>query len=86
MPIGPNGEKRPANPIEAGIMAARVAVGDIDEEYVEKPEPKPNRSKGGKKGGKARAESLTPERRSEIAAHAAATRWKQRDQKKPNVA
>ena len=43
MPIGSKGERRPANPIEAGIMVARVAVGDIDEEYAEKLEPKPNR-------------------------------------------
>ena len=31
---------------------------------------------GGMKGGKARAESLTPERRKEIAKMAAAARWK----------
>lgn len=31
---------------------------------------------GGKKGGKARAEALTPERRREIAKKAAATRWR----------
>jgi hypothetical protein len=31
---------------------------------------------GGKKGGKARAEKLTPEQRSEIARKAAAARWK----------
>ena len=30
---------------------------------------------GGKKGGKARAESMTPERRKEIAQKAAAKRW-----------
>ncbi len=30
---------------------------------------------GGLKGGKARAESLTPERRAEIARNAAAKRW-----------
>lgn len=30
---------------------------------------------GGKKGGKARAEKLTPERRSEIARKAARARW-----------
>ena len=75
MPIGPKGERRPTNPIEAGIMVARIAVGDIDEEYVEQPTPTPARSKGGKKGGKARAESLTPEQRSEIAAKAANARW-----------
>jgi hypothetical protein len=32
-------------------------------------------SKGGKKGGKARAEALTPEERSEIAKKAAEARW-----------
>lgn len=33
-------------------------------------------SKGGKAGGKARAAALTPERRSEIAKKAVATRWR----------
>jgi hypothetical protein len=43
--------------------------------------PKKNRAavalgrKGGKKGGPARAEALTPERRREIAKKAAETRW-----------
>jgi GTP cyclohydrolase III len=32
--------------------------------------------KGGLKGGKARAEALTPEKRAEIAKKAAAARWK----------
>ena len=75
MPIGPKGEKRPANPIEAGIMVARIAVGDIEEEYVEQPKPTPNRAEGGRKGGKARADALTSERRAEIAALGAAARW-----------
>jgi hypothetical protein len=34
--------------------------------------------KGGLKGGKARAESLTPEQRSELARRAALTRWAKR--------
>ena len=75
MPIGPNGEKRPSDPFAAGIMAARILVGDIEEEYVDQPTPTPNRSNGGKKGGKARANKLTPEQRSEIATKAANTRW-----------
>ena len=75
MPIGPKGEKRPANPIEAGVMVARIAVGDIEEEYAEQPTPTPKRANGGKKGGKARAKSLTPERRAEIAAQGASARW-----------
>lgn len=36
---------------------------------------KADSSKGGKAGGKARAEKLTPEERSEIAKKAAAKRW-----------
>jgi hypothetical protein len=34
--------------------------------------------RGGLKGGKARAEKLSPERRSEIAKKAAASRWNQK--------
>ena len=33
--IGPEGQVRPANEMDAGIMAARIAVGDIPEEYEE---------------------------------------------------
>ena len=75
MPIGPKGEQRPVNPIESGIMVARIAVGDLEEELVDVPTPTPNRANGGTKGGKARAEALTPERRREIAAQAADARW-----------
>ena len=47
-----------------------------------KPEPeltgkKADSRKGGKKGGKARADKLTPEERSEIARKAAQARWKE---------
>jgi hypothetical protein len=35
--------------------------------------------KGGLKGGKARAESMSAERRSELARHAAQARWARRD-------
>ena len=79
MPTGPKGEKRPANPIEAGIMVARIAVGDIEEEYEEQPKPTPGRAAGGKKGGEARADALTPEQRREIARNAAAARWDRED-------
>ena len=76
MPIGPNGERRPSNPIEAGIMAARVASGDIEEEYATRTgKPTSARSAGGKNGGPARAKALTPERRTEIAKAGAAARW-----------
>jgi hypothetical protein len=58
--------------IGAAVMVARIATGEIDD-----PKGKaPNRAKGGKAGGKARADSLIPARRAEIAASAAAARWK----------
>ena len=76
MPIGRNGEKRPTNPIEAGIMVARIAVGDIDEDYVEKPKSMPNRSEGGKKGGRVRAVRLTAAQRHEIARKGGVARWR----------
>ncbi len=75
MPIGPKGERRPTNPIESAIMVARIAVGDIEEEHVDQPASTPNRSKGGAKGGKARADKLTAEQRSAIASKAAKSRW-----------
>lgn len=51
---------------------------------MEKPEPPPEKNPaavtlgrlGGLKGGKARADKLTPEYRKEIAKKAAETRWK----------
>lgn len=47
---------------------------------LSKPEPKMSKKYagrlGGLKGGQARAESLSPERRSEIAKKAAEARWK----------
>jgi hypothetical protein len=39
----------------------------------------PNRAKGGHKGAKARAASLTPQQRSEIAQAAATAGWKKGD-------
>ena len=81
MPIGPKGERRPTNPVESGIMVMRIATGDIEEEYTDIPEVAPaakrmpNKAKGGKKGGKARAESLTAEERSDIARAGAKARW-----------
>jgi len=52
-------EGRPAPPDDSGKDPAAVSLG----------------RRGGLKGGVARASSLTPERRSEIAKKAAAKRW-----------
>ena len=61
MPRGPNGEKRPADPIANAVHVMRIATGQIEDEL-----PAATRA-GGLKGGKARAEALTPEKRREIA-------------------
>jgi hypothetical protein len=75
MPKGPRGEKRPADVIGAAIMVAKIATGEIEE-----PRGKaPKRARGGRKGGKARAASLGPAERSEIARTAALARWKKGD-------
>ena len=72
MPKGPKGEKRPADVIGAAILVGRIATGDAED----KPSKAPKRAKGGRKGGAARALSMTPEERSRIAHIAAAARWK----------
>ena len=68
MPRGPNGEKRPADTIGAAVMVAKIATGEIEEELPENREGKVN-------GGKARADSMTQEERSELARTAARARW-----------
>jgi hypothetical protein len=72
MPKGPKGEKRPADVVSNAVKIARIATGEEEDSVVSA------RSKGGKKGGKARARTLTPQQRSEIAHAAASARWKKR--------
>ena len=66
--------KTPKRPRDTNQLAKRI----VDIATGEEPEEEINeaRSKAGKKGAKARARSLTPEERSEIASVAAAARWK----------
>jgi hypothetical protein len=61
------------------VTAFRVvqeATGQVEEEPKPEQDMKALGRKGGLKGGKARAEKLTPEERSAIAKKAAETRWK----------
>jgi hypothetical protein len=71
VPKGPRGEKRPTNPFEAAVMVGRIATGEIEDAKGKAP----NRAKGGKVGGAARAKVLTTEKRREIAKKAAKSRW-----------
>ena len=75
MAKGPQGQKRPADAVGAAVMVAKIATGEIDDEAEENGKNKAAQELG-RKGGKARAEKLTPEQRSEIAKKAAAKRWK----------
>ena len=62
-------------------LAKRIVDEATGEEPITPPPPQKNQAAvelgrlGGKKGGKARAESLTPEQRSDIAKKAAQKRW-----------
>ena len=70
--------KRPKDGNSLAVYVAKIATGEIIE-------PNSNEGKnaaavelgklGGAKGGKARAASLTPEKRKEIAEKAASKRW-----------
>ncbi len=77
MPKGPKGEKRPADVIANAVKVMRIATGEEEEEIDtrEKSGKDPAAVSMGKRGGKARAESMTPERRAEIAKKAAQKRW-----------
>ena len=78
MPKGPNGEKRPADAIGLAVMVGRIATGEVEDTREALSSAA---AQLGSRGGKARAEKMTPERRREIAADAANVRWKQsRDQ------
>jgi hypothetical protein len=73
--------KRPRDPNQLAKLIVDIATGEVED----KPD-KPDREKnpaavelgklGGRKGGKARANKLTPEERAEIARKAAEARWK----------
>jgi hypothetical protein len=72
VPKGPRGEKRPADAIGLAVMIGKIATGEIEDE---REELKSAAAQLGSKGGKKRAENMTPERRAEIARKAAAKRW-----------
>ncbi len=72
MPRGPKGERRPADVIGNAVLIARIATGEAEDTKLKQPAKR----KSGLAGAKARANSLTADNRSEIAALAASKRWK----------
>jgi hypothetical protein len=77
-------KKRPAlrkdeNEIAYGLVQAMIGEGPRPEppgQREKNPEAVARGRKGGKKGGKSRAEKLTPDERAEVARIAAVARWK----------
>lgn len=74
MPKGPKGEKRPADVIGNAVKVMKIATGEEPEELTDDGKDKAAVSLG-RRGGKARAEKMTAERRAEIAKKAASKRW-----------
>lgn len=75
MPKGPKGEKRPVDVVANAVHVMRIATGEIDESIPPDDGKDPHAKALGAKGGRARANTMTPERRAEIARKAAAKRW-----------
>jgi len=72
MPKGPRGEKRPADAIGLAVLVGKIATGEVEDEREELASAA---AQLGSKGGKARAKSMDPQRRIEIAQNAAKSRW-----------
>lgn len=72
MPKGPRGEKRPADAIGLAVHIGKIATGEIEDD---RDPVSTAAAEMGRRGGKKRAENMTPERRAEIAKNAAAKRW-----------
>ena len=72
MPTGPRGERRPADMVGCAVTVARISVGEAEDDRYSMP----GRVRSGEAGARARAATVSPKRRSEIATQAAAERWK----------
>ncbi len=75
----PDRSRRPRDPNQLGKLIVDIATGEVEDT----PEDDGKNAaavelgrKGGLKGGKARAEGMTPEQRSEAAKRAAEARWR----------
>lgn len=71
----PNKSKRPRDINQLAAQIVAEAVGDAEPYEPEDKSKNQGTRLGGLKGGKARAEKLTPEQRKEIAQKAARARW-----------
>lgn len=68
--------KRPRDPNQLAKLIVDIATGEAEDTVSESKKKPSSKRKGGLKGGKARAASLSPRRRKDIAKRAAHARWK----------
>lgn len=71
MPVGPQGQRRPADTNACAVHVCKILTGEIEETAP----PDPTKAAAGRAGGKARAKSLTRTRRREIGRGAISARW-----------
>lgn len=72
--------KRPRDPNQLAKLIVDIATGEAEDAVSDsKKSAKPKGRAGGLKGGKARAQHLTPRQREDIARLAARARWKKKD-------
>ncbi len=76
MPTGSKGEKRYADVLGNAVKVMRIATSEQPEGCGPETVKDKAAQELGRKGGKKRAESMAPERRTEIAKIAAEKRWK----------
>ena len=74
-------KRRPRDPNQLAKLVVDLATGSAPVRPKKNPAAVALGRLGGMKGGTARAQSLTPERRAEIAKAAAAKRWAEKTQK-----
>ena len=68
--------KRPRDPVQLAKQVFDIAIGETEDTVSESKRHPSKRRAGGLKGGKVRAERLSPEKRTKIASTAAKARWK----------
>jgi hypothetical protein len=76
MPKGPKGQKRPADVISNAVHVMKIATGEIEEPETTEDGKSKAAVELGRKGGAARARSLSAAERKKIARIAAKKRWK----------
>jgi len=73
--------KRPRDSNQLAKLVVDIATGEVEDTVSESKKRIPKGRPGGLRGGKARAQHLTPEQRQDIARIAANARWKKPKQR-----